>query len=332
MSYIGSSATPLPVAFSGVRTQSFNGTGSQTAFTLSRAVSAVTDIEVVVNNVQQSPYDSSYNISGATLTFSEAPSSGTNNIYVIFRDQPVGSLTDPTSVKKTGDTMTGGLKIDGPMASITPTSKGVYLGYDPAYPNNVGIDVATGTGGIGWLDFTDGSGTDFKGRVAYNNATNVMEFGTNGGAKVFIDSVGRVTMPYQPAFRAGSTSPDGDITYATNSKITHVSYASLNRGNHYDGSNQWFTAPVSGVYFFTAHGWINTGSKASFKITINGGTPSGGNGDSCTTNDDTTTGQRHISFSLLVAMSAGDKAELFTRNVGMTVYKGHSWWQGFLVS
>ena len=67
-----------------VANDSFNGNGSTTAFTLSQAVSATTDIEVLVDNVQQSPYDSSYSVSGTTLTFSAAPSAGTNNIYVIY--------------------------------------------------------------------------------------------------------------------------------------------------------------------------------------------------------------------------------------------------------
>ena len=67
-----------------IANDSFNGTGSATAFTLSKTVGATTDIEVLVDNVQQSPYDSSYSVSGTTLTFSTAPPAGTNNIYVIY--------------------------------------------------------------------------------------------------------------------------------------------------------------------------------------------------------------------------------------------------------
>ena len=67
-----------------VANDSFNGDGSATAFTLSQTVSSVNDIEVLVDNVQQSPYDGSYSVSGTTLTFSGAPSAGTNNVYVIY--------------------------------------------------------------------------------------------------------------------------------------------------------------------------------------------------------------------------------------------------------
>ena len=79
MSYIGN--TPTSQAFA-PGTDTFSGTGSQTAFTLSRSVSTVNDILVVVNNVEQQP--SNYTVSGTTLTFSPAPSSGTNNIYVRY--------------------------------------------------------------------------------------------------------------------------------------------------------------------------------------------------------------------------------------------------------
>lgn len=79
MSYIGN--TPTSQAFA-PGTDTFSGTGSQTAFTLSRNVSTVNDIQVVVNNVVQQP--SHYTVSGTTLTFSPAPSSGTNNIYVRY--------------------------------------------------------------------------------------------------------------------------------------------------------------------------------------------------------------------------------------------------------
>jgi hypothetical protein len=55
-----------------IANDSFNGNGSTVAFTLSQTVGANTDIEVLVDNVQHSPYDSSYSVSGTTLTFSGA--------------------------------------------------------------------------------------------------------------------------------------------------------------------------------------------------------------------------------------------------------------------
>ena len=66
--------------------QSFNGTGSATTFTLNRAVNTEEELEVFVENVQQEPGSGkSYTASGTTLTFDEAPPSGTGNVYVIYR-------------------------------------------------------------------------------------------------------------------------------------------------------------------------------------------------------------------------------------------------------
>ena len=83
MSFIGSKpsqtlATPT--------SQYFNGTGSQTVFTLNRAVNVAEDLEVFVNNIQQEPgVGKSYTAVGTTLTFDAAPSSGTANVYVVYR-------------------------------------------------------------------------------------------------------------------------------------------------------------------------------------------------------------------------------------------------------
>jgi hypothetical protein len=88
MSYIGS--TPVTQSFiSG--TDYFNGTGATVAFTLSRAVNSVNDIEVMVNNVAQTP--SSYSAGGTTLTFSAAPSAGTSNIYVRYLSTTLLAVT-----------------------------------------------------------------------------------------------------------------------------------------------------------------------------------------------------------------------------------------------
>ena len=66
--------------------QSFNGTGSATTFTLNRAVNTEEELEVFVENVQQEPGSGkSYTASGTPLTFDEAPPSGTGNVYVIYR-------------------------------------------------------------------------------------------------------------------------------------------------------------------------------------------------------------------------------------------------------
>ena len=72
MSYIGS--TPTTQSFI-AGTDYFNGDGSTVAFTLSRSVVSVNDIEAVINNVEQQP-NTAYTVSGTTITFTSAPSGG----------------------------------------------------------------------------------------------------------------------------------------------------------------------------------------------------------------------------------------------------------------
>ena len=71
-----------------------NGDGSTTAFTLDVAPSSTLDIEVFVGNVRQDP-NSAYTLSGTTLTFTGAPPSGTNNIYVVHQAKSVGTIGIP---------------------------------------------------------------------------------------------------------------------------------------------------------------------------------------------------------------------------------------------
>lgn len=61
----------------------FNGNGSTTAFTLPIAVASAAQIIVFIENVPQNPA-TAFTIAGSTLTFTSAPPSGTNNIWVEY--------------------------------------------------------------------------------------------------------------------------------------------------------------------------------------------------------------------------------------------------------
>ena len=93
MAFIG---TPLDTrnTFQSLQGKRFDGDGSTTAFTLDVAPSSTLDIEVFVGNVRQDP-NSAYTLSGTTLTFTGAPPSGTNNIYVVHQAKSVGTIDPP---------------------------------------------------------------------------------------------------------------------------------------------------------------------------------------------------------------------------------------------
>ena len=84
----------------------FNGDGSDTTFDLGSPIGSVQEILVSVDGVVQDT--SAYTVpDGSTLTFTAAPSSGTNNIFVYFLESTRGSVT-PAAENK-GNFKAGGL-------------------------------------------------------------------------------------------------------------------------------------------------------------------------------------------------------------------------------
>ena len=97
MAYIGYNPSQLAVAPFAVK--SFTGDGSTTTFTLDQSVPGANEanVEVIVENVQQSPIDA-YTIGGGlnnSLIFSEAPVSGAV-IYVIHKGESTYNLQPST--------------------------------------------------------------------------------------------------------------------------------------------------------------------------------------------------------------------------------------------
>jgi hypothetical protein len=87
------------IAFGAVNTaavitaEDFNGTGSQTVFTMSVTPANSASVIIAISGVVQDP--STYTVSGTTLTFSTAPPSGTDNISCRY-------LALPTTTTGTG--------------------------------------------------------------------------------------------------------------------------------------------------------------------------------------------------------------------------------------
>ena len=110
MAFIG---TPLDTrtTFQSLQGKRFNGDGSTTDFTLDVVPGSTLDIEVFVGNVRQDP-NSAYTLSGTTLSFTGAPPSGTNNIYVVHQAKSVGTIDVPDS-SVNSDKLTGNLVTPG---------------------------------------------------------------------------------------------------------------------------------------------------------------------------------------------------------------------------
>ena len=95
MSYLGNQPGLTNYVFGLDR---FNGTGACTQFTLTRTTDDANTLEVLVNSIQQDPINS-YSVAAGLLTFTEAPSSGSNNIVVIYRSTATISYSNITTAQ-----------------------------------------------------------------------------------------------------------------------------------------------------------------------------------------------------------------------------------------
>ena len=184
MGYIG---TPIDTRnqFQSLQGKRFNGDGSTTDFTLDVAPSSTLDIEVFVGNVRQDP-NSAYTLSGTTLSFTGAPPSGTNNIYVVHQAKSVGTIDVPSSFLSDAQTFSGGLTLSG-----TTTHSGA-------------LNVTGGLDSRGGAVFNEGS-ADEDFRIESNGNTHQI-FVDGGNDRVIVGSDTSVTADsLQPSLQINGT-------------------------------------------------------------------------------------------------------------------------------
>jgi hypothetical protein len=232
MAYVG---TPLDTtnSFQSLAGKRFNGDGSTTAFTLDSAPNSTLDIEVFVGNVRQDP-NSAYNISGTTLTFTGAPPSGTNNIYVVHQAKSVGTIDVPSSFEDNARSFKGGVVFNEDSADVDfrVESNGnanaifvnggedtVGIGNSNAHSFDDNADnlvVGTGSGHNGITIYSDGSssGSLFfangtsgaqtkQGQVLYEQNNSAMVFNTASTTETLRLVGGEIAT-------GGETAPDVD--------------------------------------------------------------------------------------------------------------------------
>jgi len=103
----------------------FSGDGLTTAFTLSRPVASVAQVQVTIDNVAQNP-SSAYTVSANTITFTSAPLSGTNNIYVYYTS-PITQVIAPGQGTVNTAALTSGLTLTTPTLVTPNITTGLLL-------------------------------------------------------------------------------------------------------------------------------------------------------------------------------------------------------------
>jgi len=116
MSYIGNSLTQQ--SFTGGVDQ-FNGNASNTAFGLTRTINTNFDVDVYVENVWQRP-GVGYNVSANTITFTSAPSAGSNNVVVVYKNFTATSVV-PISGSVTTTTLVDGAVTPAKLSTGAPS-------------------------------------------------------------------------------------------------------------------------------------------------------------------------------------------------------------------
>jgi hypothetical protein len=209
MAYLGS--TPTTQSFI-AGTDSFNGTGSATNFTLTRLVNSTNDIQVVVNNVVQ--YPPNYSVSGNTLTISPAPSSGTNNVYVRYLSTTLQTITPSDLTVSTAKIQTNAVTTDKIAdANITAAKlDGAQSGSAPIY------------GARAWVNF-NGTGT-----VAIRASGNVSSITDNGVGRYFVNFTN--LMPDANYSTVSTCNGDAYVQQVQASQTTSLSYVAVNGTNN----------------------------------------------------------------------------------------------------
>ena len=253
MAYIGNS---LPANFQSLpAVQRFNGNASTTAFTLASAIANDQSILVSVDGVVQD--SNAYSVSGTTLTFTAAPSSGTGNIFV-NTISPVGSTLVPpdgVAINASTGTFSGDLTVDTSTLKVDSSNNKVGIGTTSPSTQlhiensggNASAQLTSGTSGTSFINMGDTGDADI-GQISYLNSANAMSFTANAAERMRIDADGHITKPSQPAFLARPSGTQSNIAVST---AVDVAFATevFDVGSNF--ATPSFTAPVTGSYFFS---------------------------------------------------------------------------------
>ena len=184
MPYLGNEPA---TAFTSTTKDTFSGDASTTDFTMSKAAN-VNAVRVVVENVVQNP-TVAYTCSGTTLSFTSAPPTGTNNIYVVHLGPPAATVAPPTTINN-NTTFTGGVSLKNETPEDTDggrESKVTFKGLQSGQEESTLAEIQASH---------DGTSDDQAGDLIFK--TNDGSDGSSPTERVRIDSSGAVGIGVSP--------------------------------------------------------------------------------------------------------------------------------------
>jgi hypothetical protein len=234
------------VSGSNLNIDSMTGDGSDTTLTLSIAPVNENNTQVFIDGVYQSK--ANYSISGTTLTFSTAPPTGTAVEVMTFTQTDINVPVDGTITP--AKIASGDFYFDTNTLYVDATNNRVGIGSSsPA--TELFVKSASNAANVFAIESADaaqrlqfGVNTSNGGSYIFEQKAQALRFGTSDTERMRIDSAGRVTMPYQPAFQAVPASTQSNISIGNTTILFGTERFDV--GGNFAGSA--FVAPVTGKY------------------------------------------------------------------------------------
>lgn len=225
----------------------FSGNGSTVTFTLSRPVVSVAQVIAVIENVPQNP-STAFSVSGNSITFTSAPPSGSNNIWIEY-----------TSLITTYNAISQDPSVIG---DITATGGFLAVGdFGNTYTDGTIVDYVTGnaritTGPADGLTIYNG-GTSARNALMAIDASGNVGIGTASPATK-IDSTGITRSAGFSLSNIGAGVIGGTTAFSAGTITTDTNWG------------MYFRAPT-GSSAAAEYAWVNAGGTERMRIDSSGG-------------------------------------------------------------